>query len=452
MAKITLDYNLAVAKRIKGGISDDELKACLGQAELGLSRLADLVKSGEVGFPNLPKQDTTTFKGIASEIRGQYNDLVVIGIGGSSLGLEAITNALLPLGYNSLSFDERGKLPRVWVLDNSDPSVASSILKYCKPKETFVLVISKSGATVETAANFTIIMDFLSKAGIDLKKQVILITDPQKGPLCEYGKANGMRMFDVDNNVGGRYSVLSPVGLLPAVILGLDIDKMLAGACSVAEGDKKRILTLAAIYIHYLKQKPIHILMPYSSKLRKFAEWFNQLYGESLGKRYDRDSKEVFYGNTTAIACGSIDQHSQLQLYMEGPNDKLVTFIGVSSFENDIKLNGELNEAYNYLTGHTLGELLNAELATTAVALSLNERPSVLLEVDRINEESLGALFMLFEYVVAIVGLAANINPFDQPAVELGKQFAYGLMGRKGYEAKKAEFTQLNAKSEEHII
>jgi glucose-6-phosphate isomerase len=243
------------------------------------------------------------------------------------------------------------------------------------------------------------------------------------------------------------------VGLLPAAILGVDIDRMLKGAAAVVESDWKQFLTISAIYMHFLDQKrPMNVLMPYTTRLAKFSEWFCQLWGESLGKKYTTDGKEIFFGNTPVKAVGAIDQHSQLQLFREGPDDKFVTFIEIASHDNEKTLSGDFNKVFNYLTGHKMGGLLNAELHATEAALFMSGRPSMRLELPTLDEESLGQLFMLFQYVTAVVGLANNINPFDQPGVEEGKEFAYGLMGREGFDKKKAQFDDLYVKRPEYIV
>lgn len=452
MERIRLDYNYTSSVFIKGGMGEADFEQYKEKARLGLSRLIDLVNSGAVGFPNLKGQNTVAMKSFAKEIKGSVNDFIVAGIGGSSLGLETLCDALLPFGYNSLSYGERGSKPRIWVADNVDPSKVASIMNTCEPDDTFLCVISKSGSTVETAANFNIIYEWLKSNVKDISKKVVVITDPEKGIMRSIASEKKFRAFDVPSNVGGRYSVLSPVGLLPAAVLGMDIDRLIKGGASVTEDNYEMILVLASIYMYYMdKGRNMNVMMPYSSRLKSFSAWFCQLWGESLGKRYDRSGKEVFFGSTPVPSVGVVDQHSLVQLFKEGPSDKLVTFIEVLNHESDKTLKSSF-PAYDYLSGHTMGELCNVELKATEAALKNTGKPSLKLTVDVLDEYTLGQLFMLYQYVVPVIGLAYDIDPFDQPGVEEGKQYAYGLLGRDGFEAKKKTFTEIYRKQNDFIL
>jgi glucose-6-phosphate isomerase len=451
MQELMLDYNFAM--KVNGALTHEKLEDQIQKARKGLACLANMVKTRSVGFPELPLQKSDDIRAISKECLHKFNDLVVIGIGGSALGFEAIVNALLPSGYNSLSYADRRGYPRYWLLDNTDPSVVNSVLKFCNSEDTYVVVISKSGTTLETAINFSMVFQWLTEGVKNIKKHICVVTDPQKGPLRDIVKEKELTSLALPANIGGRYSVLSAVGLLPAALLGLDTDRLLQGAQKIVESDLNLVLYLSSIYMHFLDNKrSINVLMPYSSRLVKFAEWFCQLWGESLGKRYTTDGKEVYFGSTPMRTTGAIDQHSQLQLFREGPDDKLITFLALSQHDMDRAVTCDIHESFNYLLGHKIGELLNTELNATESALYTLSRPSIRINLSSLDELTLGALFMLFQYVVATIGLANDIDPFDQPAVEEGKDFAYGLMGRAGYEHKKAEFEKLYVKREEFII
>jgi glucose-6-phosphate isomerase len=452
MNRFTIDYNFAVKSKIACGITPEQLEFQKGKAQKGFAGLTDLVKSGKVGFPELPKQKLDEIKAIAKERGHKYNDLVIVGIGGSALGFEAIANALLPSGYNSLSFADRLSYPRYWLLDNADPTIVNSVLKYCNPEDTFVVVISKSGSTLETAINFSLVHDWLKTSGQDLKKRLCIVTDPEGGPLREFVNISEIPNIALPPSIGGRFSVLSAVGLLPAALLGADIDKLLSGAESVVTGEWEPILTLSAIYMNFMEKRPINVLMPYSSRLVKFAEWFCQLWGESLGKRFTNTGKELYFGTTPMRTSGAIDQHSQLQLFREGPDDKFITFISLSQHEYDRPVGNAVHDAFSYIVGHKVGELLNTELAATEGALFTLSRPSVRINLEQLDAYSLGQLFMLFQYITAVIGIANDIDPFNQPGVEEGKDFAYALMGRANYVHKKKEFEEIYVKSPEFII
>lgn len=451
MNKIKLDYNFCMSGNVNSSISFDDLQKNIDMAKSGYSKLMDMVSRGEVGFTKLPDKDLRKIADYAKSVSGQFNDMIVIGIGGSSLGLEAIENALLPFNYNTLSLAERGYFPRLWVADNVDSVKMGWILKKCNPEDTLVLIVTKSGSTVETAANACVVIEWLKEAGVDINRHVVAITDPESGSLRKYANKSGIQSFDIEKNVGGRFSVLSAVGLLPAAILGVKTEKLLEGAKTALENEKQ-FLTLSAIYLHYYIEKRINVLMPYSSSLQKFSFWFSQLWAESLGKKYDISGNEVFMGTTPFPAMGANDQHSLVQLFREGPDDKLITFVEVKSHSLEKSIKEPFCEDFNYLKRVELSSLLNTELAATEVALLKSKRPSLKIIVDYLDEFSLGYLFMLYELTTAIVGLSLNINPFDQPGVEEGKQFAYGILGRKGFEEKLMEFKKLNSKIDEYII
>ncbi|KAA0258178.1 glucose-6-phosphate isomerase [Deferribacter autotrophicus] len=453
MHNIKVDINFAVKSSLKSGLDSIEIDEYKDKANIGYQKLLKLVDKGDIGFPKLVDQALDNITAYAKKKLGKFNDLVVVGIGGSSLGLEAIVNALLPHGYNSLTFSERGGFPRIWIADNVDPYKIQWIMKNCQPSDTLVCVISKSGGTVETVSNFNILYKWLSEEVEKPKDHIIVITDPEKGLLRKWSEENEIDTFFVPKNVGGRFSVFSPVGLVPASLLGLEIDKMIEGAKDFIATNLQQALVLSAIYIFYIeKGYKINVLMPYTSRLSKFADWYCQLWAESLGKRYDKDGKEIFFGTTPLKSVGAIDQHSLLQLFKEGPDDKVFTFIEVLNHDADKKIVSVMDEEVDYLKGKSLGELLNYELYATELALKNANRPSVKIVTDIIDEYRLGYLMMLFMYVVPIVGLYFNINPFDQPGVEEGKNYAYGLLGLRGFEDYIKKFEQGYLKLDEYII
>lgn len=452
MQRMQIDFNYAMEAFVEGGLDDTALEQYREKARMGLSRLLRLVDEDKAGFVNLPSQDTAAMKKYAKEMSGKFNDFIVIGIGGSSLGMETLCNALLPYGHNARSFAVRGAFPRVWVADNVDPAKISSILGECEPEDTLVCVITKSGSTVETAANFNIIYEWLDEGVKDVRRHICCVTDPDSGTLRKISDKEQYVTFSVPKNVGGRFSVLSPVGLLPACLLGMDIDKLLEGAASVIKDKYEKVITLACIYMYFMENgKNINVLMPYSSRLASFADWYCQLWAESLGKRTDSDGKEVFFGTTPVKSVGTIDQHSQVQLFKEGPKDKVVTFIEVQKHEKDRKIMAEFDD-YDYLEGHSLGELCNIELLATEAALKNTGKPSVKISLDSIDEFTVGALFMLWQYVVPVIGLANDIDPFDQPGVEEGKNYAYGLLDKEGYSDMKKKFEEIFAKRDDFIV
>lgn len=391
-------------------------------------------------FTKLPYQDTQEIKTLAKEIRENFDYFVVIGIGGSALGNQMIQEAINGFNYNNFEF------PKLYILDNVDPEKFGNILDLIDIRKTIFNVITKSGSTVETMANFAIIYTTLKELLPDTyKNHLIFTTDPEKGFLRKFGQLEGIKTLDIPPAVGGRFSVLTSVGLLSAAVCGIDIDALLEGAKKADKiCSKTSIVIENPAYliglIHYIaaekKGKSISVMMPYFERLSSFVDWYRQLWAESLGKQG--------YGQTPVKAIGTIDQHSQIQLFREGPKDKIVTFIQVEKSLRDFKIPSDLPPEISYLSGYTLKEILDMELLGTRAALTKSKVPNLTITIDELNPYNLGMLIYIYELATGFTGYLYKINPFDQPAVEEGKNFAYGLMGRKGYEEKLREFKELN--------
>ncbi|MEM6963092.1 MAG: glucose-6-phosphate isomerase, partial [Myxococcota bacterium] len=366
-------------------------------------------------------------------------DVIVLGIGGSSLGMRAIAHALG--GPPELRLRQQGDRA-VYLADNSDPWLLSRLLETLTPQKTLVVTISKSGSTVETVAQWLVVRRWLETAlGRRAREHQVFITDPERGVLQEFAVAESIPFFAIPPNVGGRFSVLSAVGLLPSILCNFDAKGMMQGAKELADACRTEELSqnpagmLAALHVLHqrLRGHNQHVLMPYADALRPFGDWWVQLWAESLGKRLDRRGRWIECGPTPISAIGATDQHAQGQLFMEGPRNKLITFIEVSSAEKDLTL-PKTAGPLSYLSGTSLTEILKAELQGSAVALANDGRPSLTLRVARLDARHLGALFFLFEAATAIAGEMMGINPFDQPGVEAGKRLTAGLLGRPGYE------------------
>jgi glucose-6-phosphate isomerase len=400
---------------------------------------------GRLGFLDLPyARDTSRRVAELAESFGQwFEDVVVLGIGGSGLGAVALREALLGPSWNERGDEDRGWFPRLHVLDNPDPVTVDALLGRLDLRKTLFVVISKSGSTAETMAQYLVARE---RVGLvvdpdNLRGHFLFITDPEKGVLRAIAEAEGIPTLPVPENVGGRFSVLSPVGLLPAAVCGIDIEALLDGAaemearCRGAELGSNPAGALAVV-LHAADTelgRPIQVLMAYADRLRAFTLWFQQLWAESLGKL--REDGPV--GPTPLPAVGATDQHAQVQLFMEGPQDKIVVFLAVDAPDEDVTI-PDLHPgegALAYLAGHTLGELLDAERRATTEALRRGGRPSVTLELGSADARAIGSLIMLFELATVYAGALYGVDPLDQPGVELGKQLTYGLMGREGYDA-----------------
>jgi glucose-6-phosphate isomerase len=390
---------------------------------------------GKLGFADLPFDDGPV-KAVMDFARSHtFPNVLVLGIGGSALGPAALDSALSPA--NS------GK--RLVVLDNIDPDFIRNTLDTLSAKDTIVNVIAKSGVTAETMASFAVVRQWMNEAlgETEASHRFVVTTDPEKGDLLAIARQEKFQAFVIPPNVGGRFSVLTPVGTLPAALLGLDIEALMEGARRTALQSRKRFdenPALVAAFIQFVlereRKKTILTLFPYSQALWKFAFWFKQLWGESLGKRVDRRGREVHYGQTPTAALGVTDQHSQLQLFMEGPNDKSFLFWAVRQFRHNVEIRHPYSsfDSLAYLQSKTVAELFQAERQATELALTEAGRPNATVYADRISPESLGDLIMFSQYMTAYSGELYDIDAFDQPGVEYGKKLTFAIMGRPGFE------------------
>ena len=452
---LRIDYTNMMGDIIKGGIVAADWASApdaFRRAHAGLDRRRD---AGELGFLALPTDDalhrqSTDF---AAKAKAKFDDVVVLGIGGSALGPIALRTALLKPAWNSLTANERDGQPRLHVLDNVDPHTITALLGRLSLERALFVVTSKSGGTAETMAQYLVVRERLIQAKLDVKDHLVFVTDPKKGALRQIANDEGIAALDIPPAVGGRYSVLTPVGILPVALVGIDTVQLMAGARDIAgrcanAGDAltKNPAGLFATLQHLADTKlgrHIHVLMPYSDPLRDIADWFVQLWAESLGKH--RTPGDAGVGPTPLGALGATDQHSKVQLFMEGPPDKTVTFIAVAEGGAELtipKLHSNVTEL-GYLGGHQLGELLSIEQRATAGALARRGRPNMTMHIDRVDAWHLGALFMLLEIATIYAGELYGVNPLDQPGVELGKQFTYAMLGRPDAEQARQEWNLL---------
>jgi glucose-6-phosphate isomerase len=412
--------------------------------------------AGEYGFYDLVDQGPTVrqITTFAEGVGQAYDHVLVLGIGGSALGTKALLNALRRPVWNEWDDEGREFYPRVTVLENVDPTTVAAALDRIDPRRVLVNVISKSGGTAETMAQYLVVRRWLDTAlGDAASRHLVFTTDPARGALRELAARDAIATLEVPPAVGGRFSVLSPVGLLPAALAGIDVVGLLAGARRAVErataDDLLRNPAALFAALHWAADTElgarIHVLMPYTDRLRELAEWFRQLWAESLGKRVDREGRTVHVGPTPVAAVGATDQHSQVQLFMEGPFDKVITFVRLEQFRDDLPIPAPdragarevpgLPADLAYLPGHTLGELLNAEYDATSSALAEMGRMNATLHLPELTPESFGELIMFFQLATGYAGVWYGIDPFDQPGVELGKRLTYAAMGRPGYES-----------------
>jgi glucose-6-phosphate isomerase len=467
MDRLSLYWRNASAEAVgeKHGVSEKELKGLRPRITELTKQMAAERKAGRLRYRDLPYDEEMVDRvhTAVEHFRDRCDVLVVLGIGGSALGNIALQNALNPYNWNLMS-DRTRPGPMLFVLDNVDPDQIRSVVDFITPrlKKTIVNVISKSGETAETAAQFILFRDLLAtKLGKKYRENVVATTDPAGGTLREICNSEGYRTLEVPEGVGGRFSVLSAVGLFSAAMCGVDIDAMMAGAQAMDKRVKETELSAnpAAMIaaIHYLlnnKGKSISVMMPYSTSLYSMADWYRQLWAESIGKQHGLKRKNVFAGQTPVKALGATDQHSQVQLYREGPNDKVITFLEVERFGQKVAVPGSMKQvkALNYLAGSNFQTLINSEKLGTEYALLESQRPTTTVLFPRITAETVGQFIYLYEVATSYMGGLLEINTYDQPAVQLGKDATYALMGRTGFEELAERIRPVSNRDRKYLI
>jgi glucose-6-phosphate isomerase len=448
---LRLDLNNILSQRI--GQQGLDWAGELEAHALGLERARDAIwgrKSDPaefLGWVEVP-DDTETVRQVLRyrQANAWVEDLVVLGIGGSALGAQAVGAAL-------------GQGPvRLHFVDNVEPEPILQLLRNLDPQKTLVNVISKSGATPETMAAFLVFRQWLELGTTSWKKHLVVTTDPNRGSLRPYAQAEGLAAFEVPASVGGRFSVFCPVGTLPLAFAGLDLESLLAGARKsnqqASSALEHNLPAQTALIAHLFSQrgKNILVFMPYSSRLRFLPDWFVQLHDESLGKLRDRQGNEVRRGTTAVRAIGATDQHAQVQLFREGPHDKLITLVRLKNPSEDLEIPAVKGlEGLDYLFGRSFFELLDAEARATAHALAKAAQPNYTITLEKLDAYNLGWLLQHLMWQTAFLGELWNINAFDQPGVELGKDYTYALMGRKGWEQLAAELEAEGVKAASQV-
>ena len=437
------------------GISMEELESYSEKAKKAIDSIYNVRANTMLGWIDLPDTDKALLDHIntmAEDIRKKYDNFIVLGIGGSALGTKALYQA----------FAKKHKEANgiyCTVCDNIDPDTFVTLINDLDLNKTVFNVITKSGGTSETLIQMRLVIDLYNKAGIDYKSHFIVTTETGN-KLDAFAKANGMPTLEVPKSVGGRFSVLTPVGLLPASVYGIDIYGLMKGADNIRksaknEDIKSNITMMSALinYISYSKGKNELVFMPYSDTLALMTDYFAQLWAESLGKEVDLEGNVVNHGQVPIKTVGATDQHSQLQLYEEGPNNKLFTFLALDTPLIDMTTSSESPiEGYDYLNNLSIKHLLDLEQKCTAYALIKQDRPNYTLTLDAVTEESVGELMYYMQMLTAFMGEFLNINTYNQPGVEQGKIFAKALLNVEGYEAQKAEITAFAEKSKKYEI
>lgn len=374
------------------------------------------------------EQNTVTR--LAREIRSRTDHLLVLGIGGSSLGAIAVMNAcLLP------------DRDRVTVLESPDPVSLTRIMAKLDPKRTAVNVISKSGNTIETLSQWAVLKQWL---GADHKDRVVITTDPEKGPLRKMAVTEGYRTLPVPEMIGGRFSVFTPVGTFPLVYAGADIGRFAAGIRVAStrltnDGFAARIAK-TLVQAHLIERRNLVVLWPYGDALTQMGRWFQQLWGESLGKAQHTDGTVAHTGSTPLACVGPNDQHSMLQLFADGPRDKHFLFLSVAEMPERLMVEATPVAGLDYLQGLELGQILRAEALATSAALASNKHPTTFVSLPSLSQEMIAELMTHLMAATVIASRMYDVDPFDQPAVETGKIIALGLLGHPDHKNALEQF------------
>jgi len=464
---IRMDYNNMLTHMIsEHGISKEAIEQLAPQIAKANKAMVEKRKAGQMAWRELPynqKEVVQDINAYVAEVKDQIDAFVVLGIGGSALGPMAVQQALNHPYYNELPREKRGGFPKLYVVDNVDPERLVYLFQTIDPARCLFNVISKSGSTSETMSQFMIVQKMLEdKVGKEAaKKLIVCTTDASSGNLVTIAKNEGYRYFVIPSAVGGRFSELTPVGLLPAAFCGLDIAGLLEGAaqmdkmCNPDDINKNSAHMFALLhYIGMNTGKNISVMMPYADSLKFISDWFAQLWAESLGKQFDLDGKVVNVGQTPVKALGVTDQHSQVQLYAEGPYDKIIVFLGVDEYRETITIPKTYADmpSLGFLGGVTHNKLIKVEQDATEYALTKANRMNMTITLPKVTAQTLGQLLYFFEVATAYAGELMNIDAFDQPGVEEGKNATYAMFGRPGYEAKKAELDAAPGKDAKYVI
>lgn len=423
---LNVDINNVLTGKIGSGkgIGDTELSGLCDRYQPLVTKVFSAKKQAGYNFLELP-EDSALLRKIKQFADGQtkqkWENIVVLGIGGSALGPIAIRDALL---------NKFARSPKLYVIDNIDPTYFSELLSGIQISKSLFVVISKSGTTTEPMVQYAVVKEILMKKHPkNYQKHLVFITDPQSGLLRKIAEKEGITTFDVPQKVGGRFSVLSSVGLLPCALAGVDISALLRGARDMTESLKKLkgannpalLLATLQFFMDQKRGKSMTVLMPYSNHLFRLGDWYRQLLAESIGKNPKT-------GPTPINALGTTDQHSQLQLYADGPNNKMVIFFRVLKHAKDMTVPNLLPKEIGQLNNKRMSQILDASYRGTAESLAKAGRPNLTIEVPAIDAKNLGALFMLFEFQVALLGLFYKVDAFNQPGVEYSKTITKQLL------------------------
>lgn len=379
---------------------EDSLRVFLQRKEIGFPQIVERVELWQQSYK------------LGQDFSHRFKKIVVVGIGGSSLGTRVVAEVF--------------RAKKLYFLDNVDALEFETLVEDLGDlRETGWVFISKSGTTIETLCSLEFLDQIFKEEGLHLASQSLVISEPQNNTLTQWAQQNSVPTCEIPLDVGGRFSVLTPVGMMPASFLGLDLEKFRVGAMKAVHDTALVTQVMAQMVQSFDRQEWITLLWPYNSRLKGFGSWFQQLWAESLAKTQKRDGTMAPRASTPMSAVGACDQHSILQQVMEGARDKFVVFVRVEESEaGSQRLHKSQFKETQTLVGRTMGELLRAEALATQEALTQNGVSTLTLKTKVLDEQTLGYLFMFWQLVVAGLGEYMQIDAFNQPGVELGKRLA----------------------------
>lgn len=445
---LTLDFTNCLAESIGAthGLTAPEVDTLVAKFPKHHENIEELRATGESSFFDLPYQDLAELKGVLKKHQGQWDDLVVVATGGSALAPHSLLKALGHQQFNLLEKKARRNAPRVHFADNADPHKLTELIEPLDLKKTLVYVISRSGGTVETLVIFLWLAELLKKKSGKgaLSAQVVIATDRDKSPLAEIAKQEKIDLLHVPHNLSGRFGVLGNCGLLVAGLCGFNITALLAGAGDMDKrcrhGDALNNPAYMHSLVHYLltrkRRKTMHATYAFSSRLYAVAEWYGHLCAVSLGKMLNRKGKAVHVGPSPVGGVGTFDQHGQMQLFAEGPFDKVLTFMTAKDHGAKVSAPAAYPklEGVGYLANADCGMLMAAGHTAAEQAITASGRPNLTLMLDTIDEASIGGLYFLLQLSTTMSAELYGIDPFDQPGVEHNKQATFAQLGRSGFE------------------
>jgi glucose-6-phosphate isomerase len=457
---LTLDFTNCLAEAIGAthGLTKPEVDTLVAKFPKHHENIDELRANGESAFFDLPYQDLADLKALLKKHTGHWENLVLVGIGGSVLAPKALFHALAHHQYNLLDQKARGKGPRVFFLDNPDPKAMNDLLEVIDLKKTLFQVISRTGTTAETMGLYLWLAELLKKkAGKGaLAAQVVLTTEREKSPLAEIAKQEKIDLLPIPANLGGRYGILGNQSLFMAGLCGFKVEELLRGGAEMDKrcrhGDPHKNPAYMHSLVHYLltrkRRKTMHVTFSFSNRLHAIGEWYSHLCSVSLGKMLNRKGKAVHVGPSPVAALGSFDQHGQQQLFAEGPFDKVVTFL----VAKDHGATATVPTAYPkvdaaaYLKDATFPTMLAHSRLGCELHITASGRPNMAVTLDQIDEAHIGGLVYMLELSTAMSAELYGIDPFDQPGIEYGKHATFGLFGRAGFEDQAKKLRDYQAK------